>query len=222
MRDDKKHSETQMLLQSATQQASSARPKERKCPFCAELILEEAIVCKHCGRDIVGGDPPSASPPPVVKTNPQELKIKCKCGANLTTTKPRLSGRTVQFFLSRNGKVTGPVSSNAIKKGFFSGKLLTTDYISTAATGPWKPIGDIPQLNEFIPAPEYTYNDNTYDDNTYDDNTYDDNTYDDNTYDDDVYEPPPAPVSRRRSPDRNRRQSPPSAPAVPEALDLLI
>lgn len=24
----------------------------RKCPFCAELIKVEAIVCKHCGRDI--------------------------------------------------------------------------------------------------------------------------------------------------------------------------
>ncbi len=95
MRDDKKHSETQMLLQSATQQASSARPKERKCPFCAELILEEAIVCKHCGRDIVGGDPPSASPPVAVKVSLQELKIKCMRGANLTA-KPRLSGRTVK------------------------------------------------------------------------------------------------------------------------------
>ncbi len=71
-----------------------------------------------------------------------------------------------QFFLSRNGKVTGPVSSNAIKKGIFSGKLLTTDYISTAATGPWKPIGDIP---------------------------------------------PPAPVSPRISPSRNRHQSPSNA-----------
>lgn len=27
-------------------------PTERKCPFCAEQIKVEAIVCKHCGRDV--------------------------------------------------------------------------------------------------------------------------------------------------------------------------
>lgn len=24
----------------------------KKCPYCAELVKEEAIVCKHCRRDI--------------------------------------------------------------------------------------------------------------------------------------------------------------------------
>ena len=29
----------------------------RKCPFCAEFIKAEAIVCKHCGRDAPEEDP---------------------------------------------------------------------------------------------------------------------------------------------------------------------
>lgn len=30
-----------------------AVPANKSCPFCAETILAEAVVCKHCGRDLV-------------------------------------------------------------------------------------------------------------------------------------------------------------------------
>jgi hypothetical protein len=33
--------------------SASASRNERACPFCAERILVEARVCKHCGRDVV-------------------------------------------------------------------------------------------------------------------------------------------------------------------------
>jgi len=31
----------------------SDRRVERECPYCAEMILARAKVCKHCGRDVV-------------------------------------------------------------------------------------------------------------------------------------------------------------------------
>jgi hypothetical protein len=36
-----------------------AEQGHRQCPFCAEWIRPEAIVCKHCGRDVAPPKPPT-------------------------------------------------------------------------------------------------------------------------------------------------------------------
>jgi uncharacterized membrane protein YeaQ/YmgE (transglycosylase-associated protein family) len=41
--------------------------KHRKCPFCAELVLQEAVICRFCQRDLPLTTP--CDPDPIFRTS---------------------------------------------------------------------------------------------------------------------------------------------------------
>ena len=53
----------------AVQQSKVDRSQKRKCPHCAEEVKIEALVCKHCGKDLEKFD--AKKEEPVITPNPK-------------------------------------------------------------------------------------------------------------------------------------------------------
>ena len=58
------------------QSLGSSNHENRKCDFCAEIVKKEAIICKHCGRDLPAYHPKVVEPAAAIEQKKTSIEIE--------------------------------------------------------------------------------------------------------------------------------------------------
>jgi hypothetical protein len=111
---------------------SEAPRDERECPWCAELILARARVCKHCGRDVTplerldrvpnskeGSGPADLHPPPLANANSASAEMAPPSERDASAAP--IDAAAPDAVSNTNDHSSEPTLRNLIKEGFAEG-----------------------------------------------------------------------------------------------------